>query len=370
MNFRIKLRWWWHVVAENAQNSVLRRSNHDTDDKNDDEKSKQENWENKNYEKPAPKKDKQLHGERKPRKIINWKEYNESLVQRGNFTLWIADDVIEHWLHENSECKVGRPFTYSDLAIETFLTIREFFRTTYRATEGFGRSLANLMNVDIAIPDFTSLQKRAASLGFDIDVTKYHGKINVVVDSTGLKVFGEGEWKMRTHGKSKRRTWRKLHLMIDPATHQIVAELLTDNGVHDSQAVKTLLNETKNDLERLYGDGAYDPREVRDELEKRNIKQVIPPREDAVLQNRKDGCRKERDAAIRTIEKIGRKKRKRRTGYHRRSLSETGMYRMKTIFDGNLKNRKFENQQTEVRLRCQLLNKLSTRGMPTSVPSE
>jgi len=329
-----------------------------------------ENTKTKVTKKSTPKKDEQLHGERKPRKIINWKEYNKALVQRGNFTLWISDDVIEHWLHENKGNKLGRPFTYSDLAVESLLTIREFFRTTYRATEGFGISLAKLLNADVAIPDFTSLAKRAAKLGIDIDVTKYHGKINVVVDSTGLKVFGEGEWKVKKHGWAKHRTWRKLHLMIDPATHQIIAELLTGNDVHDSQVVKTLLDETENDIERFYGDGAYDPWEVRDELEKRNIEQVIPPREDAAMQNRKDGRRKERDAAIREIGKIGRKGWKERIGYHRRSLSETGMYRMKTIFGGTLKNRKFENQQTEVRLRCKLLNKLTTLGMPKSVPKE
>ena len=324
--------------------------------------------------KATPKKDKNVHGERKPRKIINWKEYNEALVQRGNFTLWISDDVIEHWLHENKGNKRGRPFTYSDLAVESLLTIREFFRTTYRATEGFGISLAKLLNADVAIPDFTSLAKRAAKLGIDIDVTKYHGKIDVVVDSTGLKVFGEGEWKVKKHGWAKHRTWRKLHLMIDPATHQIIAELLTGNDVHDSQVVKTLLNDftgtPRLNIERFYGDGAYDPWEVRDELEKRGVEQVIPPREDAVLQNRRDGRRKERDAAIREIGKIGRKGWKERIGYHRRSLSETGMYRMKTIFGESLKNRKLENQKTEVRLRCKLLNKLTTLGMPKSVPRE
>jgi len=332
--------------------------------------TKSQNRENTKTKKSTPKQDKQLHGERKPRKIINWKEYNEALVQRGNFTLWISDDVLEHWLHENKENKLGRPFTYSDLAVESLLTIREFFRTTYRATEGFGRSLATLLNADIAIPDFTSLAKRAAKLGIDIDVTKYTGKIDVVVDSTGLKVFGEGEWKVKKHGWAKHRTWRKLHLMIDPATHQIIAELLTGNDVHDSQVVKTLLDGTENDIGRFYGDGAYDPWEVRDKLEEHGIEQVIPPREDAVLQNRKDGRRKERDTAVREIGKCGRKEWKKRTGYHRRSLSETGMYRMKTIFGGMLKNRKFENQQTEVRLRCKLLNKLSTFGMPKSIPKE
>ena len=325
---------------------------------------------NKNTKKATPKRDKQLHGERKARKIINWNEYNEALVRRGQFTLWISDDVIEHWLHENKGNKVGRPFTYSNLAVETLLTIREFFRTTYRATEGFGRALANLIQADVAIPDFTSLAKRAAKLGIDIDVTQYKGKIDVVVDSTGLKVYGEGEWKVKKHGWAKHRTWRKLHLMIDPVTHQIIAELLTGNDVHDSHVVKTLLDETENEIVRFYGDGAYDPWKVRDELEKRKIEQVIPPREDAKSQNRKDGKRLERDAAIREIDKRGRKEWKKRIGYHRRSLSETGMYRMKTIFGGNLKNRKMENQKTEVRLRCKLLNKLSTFGMPKSVPKE
>jgi hypothetical protein len=316
----------------------------------------------------SPKTDQVLHGERKPRKIINWKEYNEALVRRGHFTLWISDDVIEHWLHDNGGNKVGRPFTYSDLAIETLLMIREFFRTTYRATEGFGRSLVALLQIDLAIPDFTSLAKRASKLGIDINVTKYTGKIDLVVDSTGLKVYGEGEWKVKKHGWAKHRTWRKLHLMIDPATHQIVAELLTSNDVHDSQVVKTMLDATDNEIGRLFGDGAYDPWEVRDELEKQGIEQVIPPREDAVLQNRKDGTRKERDKAIREIEKYGRKEWKKRIGYHRRSLSETGMFRMKTLFGGNLKNRKLENQKTEVRLRCKLLNKLTAIGMPKGVP--
>ena len=282
--------------------------------------------------------------------------------------------MIEHWLHANDESKVGRPFTYSDLAVESLLTIREFFRTTYRATEGFGRSLVALLRIDLAIPDFTSLAKRAAKLGIDIDVTQYRGPLDVVVDSTGLKVYGEGEWKVKKHGWAKHRTWRKLHLMIDPLTHQIVAELLTGNDVHDSQVVRTLLDDFTGtpgrDIGRFHGDGAYDPWDVRDELEKRGIVQVIPPREDAVLQNRKDGTRQERDEAIREIGEHGRKEWKKRIGYHRRSLAETGMYRMKTIFGGNLKNRKLENQKTEVRLRCKLLNKLTTFGMPKSIPKE
>ena len=238
---------------------------------------------NKSTKKATPKRDEKLHGERTPRKIINWKEYNEALVRRGQFTLWISDDVIEHWLHDNGGNKVGRPFTYSNLAIETLLTIREFFRTTYRATEGFGRALANLVQADIAIPDFTSLAKRAAKLGIDIDVTQYKGKIDVVVDSTGLKVYGEGEWKVKKHGWAKHRTWRKLHLAINEKTQEIEAEVLTDNATDDAAVVDELLNQTKNRTKKFGGDGAYDKWKVYRTLDRRGIVPIIPPRKNAKI---------------------------------------------------------------------------------------
>ena len=141
-------------------------------------------------------------------KITNWREYNESLVRRGDVTFWFSDDVIESWGHANDEPKVGHPFVYSDTAVECLLVLRELFRLPYRQTEGLGRSLTSLMEVDVAIPDFTSLAKRAAKLSVSLDVSVHKGPIDVVVDSTGLKVFGEGEWKTRKHGQSKRRTWR------------------------------------------------------------------------------------------------------------------------------------------------------------------
>ncbi len=162
--------------------------------------------------------------------IKNWREYNESLVRRGDITFWFDEAVVttwkvDAWEHENDEKKNGRPFTYSDVAIETLLTIRELFRLPYRQTEGLGRALVKLMDAEVAIPHHTSLQKRAAKLGVNISVADVQGPIDVVVDSTGLKVYGEGEWKTRQHGVGKRRTWRKLHLAVDPATHQIVARM-------------------------------------------------------------------------------------------------------------------------------------------------
>lgn len=172
-------------------------------------------------------------------KITNWRNYNESLVQRGSITFWFSEEALAEWNHANRRPSVGHPFVYGDRAIESLLALRELFRLPYRQTEGLARSLARLMGVDVAIPDFTSLSKRAGALRISLDVSKHAGPIDVVVDSTGLKVFGEGEWKVRAHGKSKRRTWRKLHLVVNPATQEIEAEVLTENSGHDAESSRS-----------------------------------------------------------------------------------------------------------------------------------
>jgi IS5 family transposase len=299
-------------------------------------------------------------------KIRNWAKYNEALVNRGDITFWFSDEIIEQWKHDNLEQGQGHPFVFSDLAIETLLTMREMFRFPYRGTEGFGRWVFRLMKLDLAIPDYTSLCKRAKKLDIDLSIRKTKGKIDIVVDSTGLKVFGEGEWKTRTHGKSKRRTWRKLHLAIDPLTQEIVADVLTDNSVHDSEPVAPMLKQVRNKVRKFYGDGAYDPWKVRNELENRGIEQVIPPRRDAKIKRHGNSKqpRLERDEAIRNIRKYGRKGWKQRIGYHRRSLAETAMFRMKTCFGAHLKNRFLPNQKTEAKIRCKILNHFTKLGMP------
>jgi Transposase DDE domain len=299
-------------------------------------------------------------------KITNWREYNESLVRRGEITFWFDEDVIDAWDHDNVESKVGRPFTYSDLAVECLLALRELFRLPYRQTEGLGRSLVKLMQVDVAIPDFTSLAKRAAKLGVLLDVAERRGPIDVVVDSTGLKVFGEGEWKMRKHGKEKRRTWRKLHLTVNPDTQEIEAEVLTENSGHDADQVDGLLDQVKGPVEAFYGDGAYDQWKVYDSLSRREIQPIIPPRRNAKIKQHGNASQipLPRDEAIRSIREQGRKSWKESIGYHRRSLAETAMHRIKCCFGNDLKNHKLQNQRTEARLRCKILNRFTKLGMP------
>jgi hypothetical protein len=299
-------------------------------------------------------------------KIRNWAKYNESLVNRGDITFWFSDAILEQWKHENLEQGQGHPFVFSDLAIETLLTIRGLFRLPYRNTEGFGRWAFRVMKLDLTIPDYTSLCKRAAKLGIQIRVLPKKGKIDVVVDSTGLKVFGEGEWKVKKHGWAKHRTWRKLHLAVDPQTQEIVADDLTDNATDDAAEAPVLLDKVPNKVGKFYGDGAYDKWKVYGTLSKRKIVPVIPPRRNAKI--KQHGKSKlpplPRDEAIRGCRKLGRAEWKRQIGYHRRSLAETAMFRMKTCFGDHLKNRLLPNQKTESKIRCKILNHFTKLGLP------
>jgi hypothetical protein len=299
-------------------------------------------------------------------RITNWRQYNESLVRRGDVTFWFSDDVIENWEHANDELKVGHPFVYSDMAVECLLVLRELFRLPYRQTEGLGRSLTLLMEVDVAIPDFTSLAKRAAGLGVSLDVAVRKGPLDVGVDSTGLKVFGEGEWKTRKHGQSKRRTWRKLHLAVNPKTQEIEAEVLTENSGHDADQVDDLLEQIDGSIDAFYGDGAYDQWKVYEALAEEKIQPIIPPRRNAKIKQHGNaaGPPLPRDEAIRMIRRSGRKPWKESVGYHRRSLAETAMYRLKCCFGEKLKNRELENQRTEATLRSKILNHFTHLGLP------
>jgi hypothetical protein len=303
--------------------------------------------------------------------IRNWREYNESLVARGSITLWFSDEALENWYHENGEGKRGRPFTYSDRAMETFLTIRELLRLPYRQTEGFVRSILALVAQGLSVPDFTSAAKRASKLGIRLPALPRRGRVDVVLDSTGLKVFGEGEWKVRQHGPSKRRTWRKLHLAVDPDTQEIVAEVLTTNAGHDADQAAALLQDVPGKISTVTADGAYDKWKVYAAIDNHGAWPRIAPRYDAKIKRHANtaGPRLPRDEAIRAIRRIGRKNWKKKVGYHCRSLAETVISRLKTIFGPMLKNRLLPNQITEARLRCKILNHFTQSGLAYAKPN-
>jgi hypothetical protein len=227
------------------------------------------------------------------------------------------------------------------------------------------------IGIKITIPSYTQICRRVKDLEIDIEAPKTSNPIYMVIDSTGLKVYGEGEWKARKHGVSKRRTWRKLHLGLDENTGYIHTEVLTENGKGDgdSQQVKKMLEKVKSKIDKFGGDGAYDTYEIWELLKEIGIEGIIPPQENAVYWEDDNGnlLDMKRNEILKNIDSIGRKGWKIESGYHRRSISETAMMRFKTIFGSNLTLREFENQKKEASIKVKCLNKMTALGMPNSV---
>jgi hypothetical protein len=305
-------------------------------------------------------------------RIRNWAEYNKSLVQRGSLTVWFSDDAIKTWIEElPGKTKRGRPRIYSDEAIMSALIIREIYHLPLRALQGFLLSLVSLLRLTIPIPHYSRICRRSANLGTQIKRLSRKRPTDLVFDSTGLKVYGEGEWKVRQHGKSKRRTWRKIHLAICPDTHEIIMECLTENNVADCSAMVAMSPLIPTSVKRVYGDGAYDTFECHKTLVRQGINPVIPPHRNAVPQKEllPNPRGKSRDDSVFEIMGLGgdeaaRALWKKLRGYHRRSLAETAMFRLKTLFGGSLRARKTPNQRAEVLAACLAVNKMNRLGMP------
>lgn len=247
------------------------------------------------------------------------------------------------------------------------LTVKEVFHLTNRQTEGFMHSLFAMQKIALPVPDHSTLSKRGKKLKVNLP-KRTNQSLNIVMDSTGLKIYGEGEWKVRQHGVSKRRTWRKLHVGANPEDGEIQAVLLTENSVSDDDAMEALLSQIEPEITKFAADGAYDKRKVYDSLNAHSpdVDLLIPPRKNARIWkhgNTKAKCLK-RDENLRSIRKHGRKEWKKQSGYHVRSLSETVMFRLKTIFGDKLSARLIETQTTQAVIRCAALNKMTHLGMP------
>lgn len=303
-------------------------------------------------------------------RVRNWAAYNDSLRQRGAITVWISQDVIEGWKpRATGRRQRGGQVEYSDRAIECLLTLKAVFRLPYRQTEGLGQSIMALLGVRVKVLDYTTLCKRSADVPVELSVSQIQRAKHIVVDSTGLKVYGEGEWKVRQHGYSKHRTWRKLHLSVDEATQTVEAVVLTEVGVDDAQAGCDLLGETVGAIGQVSGDGSYDKRKFYDACVNREVQRItIPPQRNAHIWQHGNSSRPPlpRDQNLRRIRRVGRKRWKQETGYHRRSLAETAVFRFKTIFGNTLSARTLPRQITEARIKGAALNRMTQLGLPDS----
>jgi hypothetical protein len=231
-------------------------------------------------------------------------------------------------------------------------------------TEGLVSSVLRLLGAELPAPDYSTLSRRARRLRLSLAPARAGRIRHLVIDSTGLKLYGEGEWKVRLRGADKRRTWRKLHLAVDAETHRVAAALVTAEEVVDPRALPRLLKQIESPVGRVYADGAYDARGCCEAIRAEGARAAIPPRKGSTLWG--DEYLRDRNANLRGALKHGAAGWKRRAGYHRRSLAETAVFRIKALFSDRLRSREVERQRAEVMARCAAMNRMSELGMPRS----
>jgi hypothetical protein len=287
------------------------------------------------------------------------------LAHRGSLTFWFAAPAIRSWRNQQKTGKRGKPRTYGDACIQTMLVLKAVYHLPQRATYGLVCSLLELLDLDLPVPHATILSRRAAGLGVALPQQQHKQPLHVLVDATGLRVYGEGEWKVRTHGVGKRRTWRKLHLALNARSGEILASVSTTSNVSDKEVLPNLLAQIGGQIEQVTGDGGYDYVDCYEAIAERQARAVIPPRRTGRLRPADERFRA-RDSNLRRIKQVGRKQWKRESQYHRRSLVETAMMRQKTIFGSGLSSRRFHNQAAEMSVRCAALNRMTHLGMPES----
>jgi IS5 family transposase len=300
--------------------------------------------------------------------LRNWREYNRALVQRGSLTLWFSAEVLTVWQSRERTGQRGHPRTYSDTAILTMATLQEIYHLGVRQTEGLVDSLGERLHLEVAIPHYSTLSRRRATLEIELPRTRGKEALHVVVDSTGVKVFGEGEWKVRQHGYTYRRTWRKVHLGVDEASGELVAAVVSTNNYSDSQLLPDLLEQVEEEIGQVSGDGGYDKRQCYEAIGARHARATMPPQHNAKIwqHGNTKADRLARDQNLRRIRQVGRAAWKRESGYHRRSLAETAMFRLKTIFSDRVTAHSFAGQAVQVLVRCAALNRLTQLGRPDS----
>ena len=296
-------------------------------------------------------------------RTTNWKQYNAALKARGSLTVWFDKHMA--WFAAASG-KRGRSPKFSDAAIQFCLTIKNLFGLALRQTTGLAQSLLSLSGLHWPVPDYSTLCRRQLGLDVQVPYQRSPAGLHLMVDSTGIKFLGEGEWKRKKHGSEGRRQWRKLHIGIDAQTLQIRAICVTSNNVSDAAVVSDLLAQVPEDetIASLTGDGAYDTQPVYEAVMQRGAIPIVPPRKRARI--RKGDTFAYRNEAISACRRLGRKIWKVWSGYHRRSLVETKMHCIKRLGE-RVMSRTFERQVNELHIRAAILNKFTQLGCPQTV---
>src|SRR3954453_14414523 len=314
--------------------------------------------------------DRRHHIPRQKHKVTNSAAYDAALRQRGSLTVWFTDEAIEGWRAEPRATPGGQPW-YSPLAITTALTLRAVFRLALRQTEGLIGSILHLLGLDLSVPDHSTLTPRAETLEVPCPRSSPgSGPVHLLVDSTGLKLGGPGEWLTEKHGTRQRRSWRKLHLGVDAATGQIEAVELTTNDVDDGSRVGPLLDQVEGAAVASFaGDGAYDSGDVYAAVAERHPEAavVVPPRTSAVPSEAAATAPTQRDRHLELIAERGRRGWQKATGYNARAKAEAAVPRYKRVIGDALRSRTDDRQATEVAIAVRALNRMLELGRPESV---
>jgi len=254
-------------------------------------------------------------------KTRNWPAHNEALKRRGSLTVWF--DPAMTW-DAAPTGKRGRQPDYSDAAIQTCLTVKVLFGMALRQTTGFVESLLRLIGLDWVVSDFSTLSRRQKTLKVNIPYRGSDGPLHLLVDSTGMKVEGEGEWNARKHGGTKRRVWRKIHISIDEKSLEIRAAEFTTSDVGDAPMLPELLDQIPpgQEIASVTADGAFDTRKCHDAIAARGAAAIIPPRKNAKPWKPDTAGAIARSKILRTSKRVGRTIWRRWSGDHRRSRAE------------------------------------------------
>ena len=301
--------------------------------------------------------------------VRNWPEYNRALVRRGQLTLWFDEGAVAAWRDMTRSNEPSRPKVYANAAIECALILKSVFHLSLRATQGFLASVVTLMRLELPIPDYSTMSRRQAALAISLPPASRSGARHVVVDSTGLKVYGAGEWHAEKYRRGSRRVWRKLHLGVDETTREILAAEVTESCVHDSRRLPASLSQIPGAIAQVSGDRGYDTRAAYEAVLACGAVATIVPRRNARMSEGTDPppWRVARDATLGAIEVQSRYGWRRSSGCTRQSLAENAMFRFKAVFSGKLWARALDNQRVEAAIKCAVLNQMTALGMPRTV---
>ena len=304
------------------------------------------------------------HIPKQKHRVTNWAEYDAGLRARGSLTVWFTPEAVAAWVAAPRTTRGGQP-TYSDLAIATALTLRAVFRLALRQTEGLIGSVLQLLALDLPVPDHSTLSRRAETLAVPRPKAG-SAPMHLLVDSTGLKFCGPGEWLTEKHGTKRHRAWRVLHLATDADTGRIVASVLTDKDADDGSQVGPLLDRSEGAVASFTGDGAYDRDDVYAEVAVRHpaAAVVVPPRANAVPSAVAEIAPTQRDRHLRCIAQRGRMGWQKASGYNWRALVEADVSRWKRVIGDGLRSQTDGRQASEVAIAADVLNRMLELGRP------